>query len=116
MKRISLNVAFVSAVIAFAGYNVYSTQKSKKCDLTLIEVEALADTEWNSVTDWFDQGLTKDEREEKRECTTSSSISGSVTGIVAGTVVSGEIKYETTNTTWEIICPEGDENCTEVDC
>jgi hypothetical protein len=84
----------------------------------LANVEALAGNEWNNWTDWFSQGLTKDEREEKRDCPSEQSsnwgISGGYNGVTVG--ISGSSSQTNPPSRKETICPAGNVNCTPVGC
>ena len=120
-KLIGIGVAGMIAAFAYVNFEVINDNEDLS-DLTLQDVEALSDTEWNNWTQWLTQGFTKDEREWMRPCpsTESSSGSGSV-GVGKGDTsveVGGSGSHEQTNPSGrnEITCPYGDTNCTEVEC
>ena len=125
------NKILAMAVVAVAGTNVYLANdiRVQRNELSLLNLENIAEAdetnagnEYNSFWQWFTQGLTMDEVEERRVCPsyTSSSGSGSasVSNGVAGGSVSGSGSHTQTNpsTRYEIICPYGYSNCTEVGC
>ncbi len=74
--------------------------------------------ETNSFFEWFSQGITKDEREERRVCPSSSSSSGSASGSYGG--ASGSVSGSSTQTNpdgrYEYICPYGYANCSRIKC
>ncbi|MCD8235426.1 MAG: NVEALA domain-containing protein [Prevotellaceae bacterium] len=120
-KLIGIGVAGMIAAFAYVNFETINDNDDLS-DLTLQDVEALSDTEWNSWEQWLSQGLTKDEREMMRPCpsTESSSGSGSI-GVGNGNTnveVGGSGSHEQTNPSGrkEIVCPYGNTNCTEVAC
>lgn len=106
------------AVTALAILNVnLSIESNEISKVTLYDVESLSN-ELNSITQWWSQGLTKDEREWIRPCPASQSNSGSGSVSYNGASVSGSGSSSQTNNNErsEITCPYGSDNCSEVPC
>ena len=122
MKTKIIGGIAIVAIAALVAINVnvsLNTQSDNVSSLTLAELEALAnDVEWNHWTQWFSQGLTKDERELPRPCATQTTNSGSGSVTYGGGSVSGSGSSSTTNPggRYEIACPYGGENCTPIRC
>lgn len=120
-KLIGIGVAGMIAAFAYVNFEVINDNEDLS-DLTLQDVEALSDPEWNHWTQWLTQGLTKDEREWKRACPTTESNSGSGSVEVGKGDTSVEVGGSGSNSTTnpegreEITCPVGNENCTEIEC
>lgn len=128
----------VAVVAVFTGYNIYQSQNIVALsDLALANVEALADDGENGGFNWpwdWDNGATKDERSESRECdiqTYSSTTTGNSSDVNVsfppggGANISGGSSngFSTTTTTatqskgTKITCWDGGtENCDEVAC
>ena len=74
--------------------------------------------QYNSFWGMFSQGILKDEREEHRLCPTLevSSGNGSIDAIRIGASGAGKYEQYNQNGRYEIICPYGSVNCTEIGC
>lgn len=120
-KFIGIGVAGMIAAFAYVNFEVINDNEDLS-DLTLQDVEALSDPEWNHWTQWLTQGLTKDEKEEKRPCPSTESSSGSGSIKIGygniGVEIGGNYSHSTTNPEGkeETTCANGLENCTEVGC
>lgn len=118
MKNKFLYGTMVMAVVVMTMLNITFVENDNQTDLSLVDVEAWADNEWNDWNQWLTQGLTKDEREEKRPCPTEESSTGSGSISHGDTSISGGGSHSQTNpaTREEYICPQGNTNCTAIGC
>lgn len=125
MKRVNVSkFIFVVLVVITISFNVsmVSDDKIDVAYLALIDVEAFAQGgEVNNWTEWFTQGLTKDESERPVQCQPGNNTSGVttyVTTIVNGVPVTVAVTVGTSSPagTSKITCGYGSENCTPTDC
>ncbi|GAB6013572.1 NVEALA domain-containing protein [Viscerimonas tarda] len=120
MKKKIIGGLAILAIAAVTVLNVnLSSQKELLSDISLANVEALAQGEWGGWDNfWQGQGFYKDEREERRQCPSSESY-GAFLGITYDGMTigaSGSYTQENPSSREEIICPTGSDNCTAVPC
>lgn len=118
MKKIFLYGFTIAVVVVIALLNVAMIENDRIIDLSLSNVEASAESEWNDWNDWFTQGATKDEREWMRPCPITESSSGQGGASHGNTSVSGGGSHSQTNPSnrQEITCPYGSSNCSAIGC
>lgn len=76
-KFFYIAVGVITCVVFVININIINNT-NRMFYLSFEEVEALADGEYNDWTDWFSQGLKKDEREMTRPCPAQENNSGHV--------------------------------------
>ena len=120
MKRKFLGLTAILAIIALATLNISITNAdTNKIDLDIIKTQAFADGEYAGWSNFFQgQGFYKDEREESRDCPSSQSSGANISVTYKGVTVGAGYHQSQTNpdTRQEIICPNGNSNCTPVGC
>jgi hypothetical protein len=112
MRKSILGLMALFAVAVAAVVNVNLGTKTN--DLTVIslvnaEILAYGENENNHWTDWFDQGFTKDEYSERKQCTITTGWS----------IDLGFWSYDNHTTTegYKTVCFNGGyANCTSTDC
>lgn len=119
MKKTFLNLMLLAviAIVAYVNYDV-TKESDSNYNLSFMEIEALADNEWNDWNEWLTQGLTKDEREWVRPCPSEEYGEGYGEGSYGDISIGGGGSHGQVNPNGrnEITCPYGNSNCTEVNC
>ena len=101
-KILKIGIIAVVAIVAFLNVNVAlkSEKNNMMANITFSNVEALATelaTEWNSILDWFTNGIRKDEIKRETPCSAVTSSSGTSTNTTPSITVtitpSGVVKY-----------------------
>ena len=76
-KIFGIIAVLVVVLVAFLNVNI-GINTNKKLDITLADIEALADREWawNNILDWWDYGLRADEKIRETACTNNTTTTG----------------------------------------
>ena len=123
MKK-KLIIGIIASLFAVATvFNMGLLNFNKQSDATLeaITVMVKANKEKHEINPWYmwpTQGITKDEREEKRACPSNESTSASGNASYGDVGAGGSYDHSQENPQgrYEIICPYGYDNCTPVGC
>lgn len=118
---IKAGLAVVIVIVTLLNVNIATNSDTTNSYLSLVNVEALADTEMNNWLDWLDQSLTKDEREVTVECqagNNTSGVEGYIEVLIDGVPVKVGINVGSSSPagTSKITCANGSDNCTPTDC
>ncbi|MBZ4676474.1 MAG: hypothetical protein JG782_1093 [Anaerophaga sp.] len=120
MKKKILGLTAILAIIALATLNISITNAdTNKIDLDIIKTQAFADGEWGGWSNFFQgQGFYKDEKVEKRVCSSSQSSGANISVIYKGVTVGAGFHNSQTNPPdrYETVCGYGYENCTKIPC
>lgn len=118
-RKYLLGIAIVTLVVGYVNVSIINDLNGRSVSmLSLGNIEAIANPEWNDWSEWFSQGLHKDEREWVRPCPSQETGSGFIGGSYGGGSISGGGSHSQTNPSGrsEITCPYGSSNCTPVGC
>ncbi len=119
MKNKIFGVAFIMVIAVLATINIDLTKSDNgNYNLEMASIEAFADPEYNDWPDWWDHGLTADEREWQRPCPIEEGVSVEVCveWDGAGVCIRSEWRIVNPPQRNEITCPEGEVNCTPIPC
>ena len=118
MKNKFLYGFIIISVMVTTALNVAFVKNNDRTDISLTNVEAWGEKEWNDWDEWLTQGFTKDEREMKRPCPSEETSSGGGSITIGKVTIGGGGSHTEINSSdrYEVICGYGDVNCTSIDC